>query len=310
MGKATREAYGNALAAVGAKNKNIVVLDADLSKSTKTNVFKEQFPDRFFNVGIAEQNLISVGAGLAAAGKIPFVSSFAMFATGRAFEQIRNAVCYPKLNVKVCATHAGITVGEDGATHQSLEDIACMRVLPNMTVVVPADEAETTSVIEWAANYQGPVYVRLGRAGVDDTTPAGYQFVPGKSQTLVEGADLTIIACGALVGPAVEGAKDLAQAGISARVINMASIKPIDKDAIVKAAQETGAILTAEEHNVLGGLGSAVAEVVVQEAPVPMAFVGVQDSFGESGTPKELMAKYGLTAKDIVAAAKKLVARK
>lgn len=310
MGKATREAYGNALAAVGAKNKNIVVLDADLSKSTKTNVFKEQFPDRFFNVGIAEQNLISVGAGLAAAGKIPFVSSFAMFATGRAFEQIRNAVCYPKLNVKVCATHAGITVGEDGATHQSLEDIACMRVLPNMTVVVPADEAETTSVIEWAANYQGPVYVRLGRAGVDDTTPAGYQFVPGKSQTLVEGADLTIIACGALVGPAVEGAKELAQAGISARVINMASIKPIDKDAIVKAAQETGAILTAEEHNVLGGLGSAVAEVVVQEAPVPMAFVGVQDTFGESGTPKELMAKYGLTAKDIVAAAKKLVARK
>lgn len=310
MGKATREAYGNALAAVGAKNKNIVVLDADLSKSTKTNVFKEQFPDRFFNVGIAEQNLISVGAGLAAAGKIPFVSSFAMFATGRAFEQIRNAVCYPKLNVKVCATHAGITVGEDGATHQSLEDIACMRVLPNMTVVVPADEAETTSVIEWAANYQGPVYVRLGRAGVDDTTPAGYQFVPGKSQTLVEGADLTIIACGALVGPAVEGAKELAQAGISARVINMASIKPIDKDAIVKAAQETGAILTAEEHNVLGGLGSAVAEVVVQEVPVPMAFVGVQDSFGESGTPKELMAKYGLTAKDIVAAAKKLVARK
>ena len=310
MGKATREAYGNALAAVGAKNKNIVVLDADLSKSTKTNAFKEQFPDRFFNAGIAEQNLISVGAGLATAGKIPFVSSFAMFATGRAFEQIRNAVCYPKLNVKVCATHAGITVGEDGATHQSLEDIACMRVLPNMTVVVPADEAETTSVIEWAANYQGPVYVRLGRAGVDDTTPAGYQFVPGKSQTLVEGADLTIIACGALVGPAVEGAKELAQAGISARVINMASIKPIDKDAIVKAAQETGAILTAEEHNVLGGLGSAVAEVVVQEAPVPMAFVGVQDSFGESGTPKELMAKYGLTAKDIVAAAKKLVARK
>ena len=309
MGKATREAYGNALAVVGAKNKNIVVLDADLSKSTKTNVFKEQFPDRFFNVGIAEQNLISVGAGLAAAGKIPFVSSFAMFATGRAFEQIRNAVCYPKLNVKVCATHAGITVGEDGATHQSLEDIACMRVLPNMTVVVPADEAETTSVIEWAANYQGPVYVRLGRAGVDDTTPAGYQFVPGKSQTLVEGADLTIIACGALVGPAVEGAKELAQAGISARVINMASIKPIDKDAIVKAAQETGAILTAEEHNVLGGLGSAVAEVVVQEAPVPMAFVGVQDSFGESGTPIELMAKYGLTAKDIVAAAKKLMAQ-
>ncbi|MCF0155690.1 MAG: transketolase family protein [Veillonella sp.] len=310
MGKATREAYGNALAAVGAKNKNIVVLDADLSKSTKTDTFKKEFPERFFNVGIAEQNLISVGAGLAAAGKIPFVSSFAMFATGRAFEQIRNAVCYPKLNVKVCATHAGITVGEDGATHQSLEDIACMRVLPNMTVIVPADEAETTSVIEWAAEHQGPVYVRLGRAGVEDTTPAGYQFVPGKSQELASGTDVTIIACGALVGPAVEAGKALAQEGISARVINMASIKPIDRDAIVKAAEETGAIVTAEEHNILGGLGSAVAEVLAQTKPVPMGFVGVKDTFGESGTPKELMAKYGLTAGDIVAAAKDVIKRK
>lgn len=310
MGKATREAYGNALAAIGAKNKNIVVLDADLSKSTKTDTFKKEFPDRFFNVGIAEQNLISVGAGLAAAGKIPFVSSFAMFATGRAFEQIRNAVCYPKLNVKVCATHAGITVGEDGATHQSLEDIACMRVLPNMTVVVPADEKETASVIEWAAQYQGPVYVRLGRAGVDDTTPTGYEFKPGKSQQLADGKDVTIIACGALVGPAVEAGKALAEAGISARVINMASIKPIDVDAIVKAAKETGAIVTAEEHNIIGGLGSAVAEVVAQEAPVPMNFVGVKDTFGESGTPKELMAKYGLTAEDIVAAAKDVITRK
>lgn len=310
MGKATREAYGNALAAIGAKNKNIVVLDADLSKSTKTDTFKKEFPDRFFNVGIAEQNLISVGAGLAAAGKIPFVSSFAMFATGRAFEQIRNAVCYPKLNVKVCATHAGITVGEDGATHQSLEDIACMRVLPNMTVVVPADEKETASVIEWAAQYQGPVYVRLGRAGVDDTTPEGYQFKPGKSQELAQGTDVTIIACGALVGPAVAAGKSLAEAGISARVINMASIKPIDVEAIVKAAKETGAIVTAEEHNIIGGLGSAVAEVVAQEAPVPMNFVGVKDTFGESGTPKELMAKYGLTAEDIVAAAKDVITRK
>lgn len=310
MGKATREAYGNALAAIGAKNKNIVVLDADLSKSTKTDTFKKEFPERFFNVGIAEQNLISVGAGLAAAGKIPFVSSFAMFATGRAFEQIRNAVCYPKLNVKVCATHAGITVGEDGATHQSLEDIACMRVLPNMTVIVPADEKETASVIEWAAQYQGPVYVRLGRAGVDDTTPTGYEFKPGKSQQLADGKDVTIIACGALVGPAVEAGKALAEAGISARVINMASIKPIDVDAIVKAAQETGAIVTAEEHNVMGGLGSAVAEVLAQNTPVPMAFVGVKDTFGESGTPKELMAKYGLTAEDIVAAAKDVITRK
>jgi len=207
MGKATREAYGNALARIGKENTNIIVLDADLSKSTKTDTFKNVCPERFFNVGIAEQNLISVGAGLAAAGKTPFVSSFAMFATGRAFEQIRNAVCYPKLNVKVCATHAGITVGEDGATHQSLEDIS----LPNMTVVVPADERETEAVVEWAASYDGPVYVRLGRAGVDDVTAEGYTFVPGKSTTLVEGSDVTIIACGALVGPAVEAAKTLAE---------------------------------------------------------------------------------------------------
>ena len=310
MGQATREAYGNALAKIGKENSNIIVLDADLSKSTKTDTFKKECPERFFNVGIAEQNLISVGAGLAAAGKIPFVSSFAMFATGRAFEQIRNAVCYPKLNVKVCATHAGITVGEDGATHQSLEDIACMRVLPNMTVIVPADEKETESVIKWAADYNGPVYVRLGRAGVDDVTAEGYTFTPGKSYQLKDGSDVTIIACGALVGPAVEAAKQLEGEQISARVINMASIKPIDADAIIKAAEETGAIVTAEEHNILGGLGSAVSEVVVAHKPVPMEFVGVKDTFGESGTPKELMAKYGLTADDIVKAVKKVVTRK
>lgn len=310
MGKATREAYGNALARIGKNNTNIIVLDADLSKSTKTDTFKKECPDRFFNVGIAEQNLISVGAGLAAAGKIPFVSSFAMFATGRAFEQIRNAVCYPKLNVKVCATHAGITVGEDGATHQSLEDIACMRVLPNMTVVVPADEKETNAVIEWAAAYEEPVYVRLGRAGVDDVSPEEYTFTPGKSTQLIDGSDVTIIACGALVGPAVEASKALQNNGISARVINMASIKPIDVDAIVKAASETGAIVTAEEHNILGGLGSAVAEVVVAHKPVPVEFVGVQDTFGESGTPTELMRKYGLTTDDIVNAVNRVVARK
>lgn len=310
MGKATREAYGNALARIGKSNTNIIVLDADLSKSTKTDTFKKECPDRFFNVGIAEQNLISVGAGLAAAGKIPFVSSFAMFATGRAFEQIRNAVCYPKLNVKVCATHAGITVGEDGATHQSLEDIACMRVLPNMTVVVPADEKETNAVIEWAAAYEGPVYVRLGRAGVDDVSPEEYTFTPGKSTQLLDGSDVTIIACGALVGPAVEASKALQNNGISARVINMASIKPIDVDAIVKAASETGAIVTAEEHNILGGLGSAVAEVIAAHKPVPVEFVGVQDTFGESGTPTELMTKYGLTTDDIVNAVNRVVARK
>lgn len=310
MGKATREAYGNALVAVGVANKNIVVLDADLSKSTKTDNFKKAYPDRFFNVGIAEQNLISVGAGLAAAGKIPFVSSFSMFATGRAFEQVRNAVCYPKLNVKICATHAGITVGEDGATHQSLEDIACMRAIPNLKVVVPADEAETTAVIKWAADYEGPVYVRLGRAGVDDVTPEGYEFTPGKAAQLVEGTDVTIIACGALVGPAVQAAKLLAEQNVKARVLNMASIKPIDADAIVKAAKETGAIVTAEEHNIYGGLGAAVAEVVTEFAPVPVIRIGTKDTFGESGTPKELMAKYGLTAEDIVSAAKTAIERK
>ena len=310
MGKATREAYGNALAKVGQQDTQIIVLDADLSKSTKTDTFKGACPERFFNVGIAEQNLISVGAGLAATGKKPFVSSFAMFASGRAFEQIRNAVCYPKLNVKVCATHAGITVGEDGATHQALEDISCMRTLPNMTVIVPADEKETESVIEWAAQYNGPAYIRLGRAGVDDVTQDGYAFKPGVANVLSEGTDVTLIACGALVGPAVEAAKLLATDGISAGVINMASIKPIDVDAIVKAAKTTGAIVTAEEHNIIGGLGAAVAEVVVANAPVQVEFVGVKDTFGESGTPKELMVKYGLTAQDIVAAAKKAVARK
>lgn len=310
MGKATREAYGEALVEIGAKNNNIVVLDADLSKSTKTDGFKKAYPDRFFNVGIAEQNLISVGAGLAAAGKVPFVSSFAMFAVGRAFEQVRNAVCYPKLNVKICATHAGITVGEDGATHQSLEDIACMRAVANMKVIVPADAAETKAVIHWSADYEGPVYVRLGRAGVADVTPEGYMFTPGKAQVLRDGKDVAIIACGALVGPAMEAADALHAKGIEARVINMASIKPIDEEAIVAAAKEIGAIVTAEEHNIIGGLGAAVAEVLVSTVPVPMERVGVADTFGESGTPKELMAKYGLSADDIVAAAEKVMKRK
>lgn len=310
MGKATREAYGVTLVKVGATHPDIVVLDADLSKSTKTNEFQKAYPDRFFDVGIAEQNLISVGAGLAAAGKKPFVSSFAMFATGRAFEQVRNAVCYPKLNVKICATHAGITVGEDGATHQSLEDIACMRVLPNMTVVVPADAKETEAVITWAADYVGPAYVRLGRAGVDDTTPDGYVFTPGKSLQLRDGKDATIIACGALVGSAIEAAEILAKEGIDVRVINMASIKPIDKVAIAQAAKDTGAIVTAEEHNVIGGLGAAVAEVVTETTPVPMERIGTQDTFGESGTPKELLAKYGLSVEAIGQAVKKVIARK
>lgn len=305
MGKATREAYGAALVEVGAQDKDIVVLDADLSKSTMTINFKEAYGERFFNVGIAEQNLISIGAGLAAAGKKPFVSSFAMFATGRAFEQVRNSICYPKLNVKICATHAGLTVGEDGASHQCVEDISCMRTIPNMTVIVPADEKEAKSVIHWAASYYGPAYVRLGRAGVEDTTPDGYTFQLGKSLQLKEGNDVTIIACGIIVPVALEAAKALEAENINARVINMASIKPIDEEAIIKAAKETGAIVTAEEHNIYGGLGSAVSEVVCENEPVPVIRVGVRDTFGESGTPKELMAKYGLTAEKIVEAVHK-----
>lgn len=310
MGKATREAYGVALKEVGETHPDIVVLDADLSKSTKTDVFKQAFPDRFFNVGIAEQNLISVGAGLAAAGKKPFVSSFAMFAAGRAFEQVRNAVCYAKLNVKICATHAGITVGEDGATHQCNEDISAMRTIPNIKVIVPADEVETKAVIRWAADYEGPAYIRLGRAGVADVSAEDYTFVPGKATTLKDGTDVTVIACGALVGPAVEAAESLGAEGVSVRVINMASIKPIDAEAILLAAKETGAIVTAEEHNIIGGLGSAVAEVLVEAVPVPMKRVGIQDTFGESGTPKELMAKYGLTKEDIIKAVQEVLSRK
>lgn len=310
MGKATREAYGDALKEAGSLYQDIIVLDADLSKSTKTNVFQKAFPERHFNAGIAEQNLMGVAAGLAAAGKIPFASTFAMFATGRAYEQVRNSICYPKLNVKIAATHAGLTVGEDGATHQANEDIALMRAIPNMTVIVPADAAETRQAVLWAARYKGPVYLRLGRAGVDDIFGEDYTFEHGKAVQIAEGTDLTIIATGIMVGPAVKAAQELKQLGLSARVLNMHTIKPIDKAAIVKAAQDTGAIVTCEEHNILGGLGGAVAEVLVENHPALMERVGVMDTFGESGTPNALVAKYHLTAADIIKAAQKVVARK
>ena len=310
MGKATREAYGEALKEIGGKNEQIVVLDADLSKSTKTNVFAKAYPQRFFNVGIAEQNLVGTAAGLAASGKIPFVSTFAMFAAGRAFEQIRNSVCYPKLNVKVAATHAGLTVGEDGASHQAIEDVSLMRSLPNMTVLVPADEEETRQAIAWAAAYQGPVYIRLGRMSVDNVSPEGYVFAPAKAAVLTEGTDVTLMANGVMVTAALEAAKTLAAEGIQARVVNMASVKPLDAAAVVSAAKETGAIVTCEEHSVIGGLGSAVAEVLAEQAPAPMERVGVKDTFGESGKPKELLAKYGLTAADVAEAARRVVARK
>ena len=310
MGKATREAYGEALKEIGGKNEQIVVLDADLSKSTKTNVFAKAYPQRFFNVGIAEQNLVGTAAGLAASGKIPFVSTFAMFAAGRAFEQIRNSVCYPKLNVKVAATHAGLTVGEDGASHQAIEDVSLMRSLPNMTVLVPADEEETRQAIAWAAAYQGPVYIRLGRMSVDNVSPEGYVFAPAKAAVLTEGNDVALIANGVMVMAALEAAKTLAAEGIQARVINMASVKPLDEAAVVSASKETGAIVTCEEHSIIGGLGSAVAEVLAEQATAPMERVGVKDTFGESGKPKELLAKYGLTADDVAAAARRVVARR
>lgn len=310
MSKATRDAYGEILKELGAENKDIVVLDADLSSSTKTKVFAEAFPDRFFNTGIAEANMIGVAAGLASCGKIPFASTFAVFGAGRAYEQIRNSVCYPKLNVKVAVTHSGLTVGEDGATHQMLEDITLMRALPNMTVTVPADANETKAIVRWAVGYKGPVYIRMGRAKCDDIIPENYKFVPGKSIELCPGTDVTIIACGIMTSKAVSAAKELEKQGIQARVINMSSIKPIDEEAIVKAAKETGAILTCEEHTVNGGLGGAVAEVLAKNYPVIMSMIGTNDTFGESGTADSLLKKYGLTVDHIIEEAKKLLKRK
>jgi len=307
---ATREAYGKALVKLGQVNDNVVVLDADLSKSTKTNDFYKAFPERFFNMGIAEQNLIGAACGLATAGKIPFASSFAMFATGRAFEVIRNSVAYPKLNVKVCATHAGLTVGEDGASHETVEDIAIMRVIPNMTVLVPADGVEAEQMILEAARVYGPMYVRLGRSAVPTLFDENYKFEIGKGVVVREGNDATIIACGIMVNEAIIASETLKSEGINARVVNMSTIKPIDRELIINAAKETGVIVTAEEHSIIGGLGSAVSEVVSEECPVVVKKVGVKDVFGESGTPMELLKKHGLTAENIVDAVKQAVAKK
>jgi len=307
MGKiATREAYGTALARLGLENENIVVLDADLSKSTKTADFKKVAPERFINMGIAEGNMMTVAAGLASCGKIPFASTFAIFAAGRAFEQIRNSICYPKLNVKICATHAGLTVGEDGASHQAIEDLALMRSIPNMVVISPSDNIETEAAIEAITKYHGPCYVRLGRMGVATiNNNPDYKFEIGKAVTLREGREATIIATGIMVDAALEAYNMLAEEGIKVRVLNIHTIKPIDEEAIIAAARETGLIVTAEEHSILGGLGSAVAEVVTSNYPVPVMRVGVKDTFGESGKPDELLKAYGLTADEIVKALKK-----
>ena len=301
---ATREAYGEALKELAAENKNVVVLDADLAKSTKTIEFKKAAPERFFDMGISEADMITTAAGLSTCGKIPFASSFAIFAAGRAFEQVRNSVAYPKLNVKIAATHAGLTVGEDGATHQAIEDLSLMRSIPNMVVLNPSDAVETKQVIFTAAEYKGPVYIRLGRMSVPVIHDENYKFEIGKGEVLKEGTDVTIIATGIMVSMALEAAEKLKAENINAEVVNMATIKPIDSELIVKEAKKTGKIITAEEHSIIGGLGSAVAEVLVKEYPVKVKMIGVNDVFGHSGTPDSLLQHYGLTADAIVESAK------
>ena len=305
---ATREAYGNALAELGDKY-DFVVMDADLAAATKTGTFKKKFPNRFFDCGIAEGNMMSAAAGIATTGVVPFVSSFAMFAAGRAYEQVRNSVGYPHLNVKIGATHAGVTVGEDGATHQCNEDLALMRTIPGMVIINPADAQETRAAVEAAINYQGPVYIRLGRAAVPTVTEEG-SFQIGKGLVLGEGKDITIVATGYMVHLALEAREILAAEGISVRVINIATIKPLDTELIVAAARETGAIITAEEHSIIGGLGSAVAEAVCEACPVPVSRIGVPDCYGRSGTVPAMLEYMHLTTTDIVARVREVLAKK
>lgn len=307
---ATRESYGKALAELGDKY-DIVVLDADLSKSTKTDTFKKKFPERFINCGIAEGNMMSVAAGLATTGKIVFASSFAMFAAGRAFEQVRNSIGYPHLNVKIGATHAGLSVGEDGATHQCNEDIGIMRTIPGMIIMNPADDTEARACVKAAAEHDGPVYMRFGRLAVPVMyDPETFEFEIGKGHTLREGNDVAIVATGLMVSEAIKACDMLAEEGINARVIDICTIKPIDTELLCKASRETGAIVTAEEHSIYGGLGSAVAEAICEQAPCIVLRVGVNDIFGSSGPAKEILEYYGLTAKNIAETAKKAIALK
>lgn len=303
--KSTRQAYGEALVELGQINKDVVVLDADLTKSTKTNLFQEKFPERHFNVGIAEADLIGTAAGLATCGKVAFASTFAMFAAGRGFEQIRNTVAYPKLNVKIAPTHAGISVGEDGGSHQSVEDIALMRSIPGMVVLSPADAVETKKMVFAATEYNGPVYIRMGRLDVDTIfDEATYDFQIGIANTLRDGKDVTIAATGLMTAEALKAADILAQEGISVRVINVGTIKPLDGETILKAAQETKFIITAEEHSVIGGLGSAVSEFLSEVHPTKVKKLGIYDKFGQSGKANELLEKYELTAAKLVAMVK------
>ena len=303
--KATRESYGEALKELAEKYPQVVVLDADLAEATKTGIFKKAYPDRFIDCGIAECDMVGVAAGLATCGKIPFATSFAMFSTGRAYEQVRNSVGYPKLNVKIVGSHAGISVGEDGATHQCNEDIALMRTIPGMVVLNPSDHYEMKAAVKAAIEHYGPVYIRLGRLAVESFNNADdYKFELGKGITLKDGKDITIIATGLMVSRALEAVKTLAEQGIDARLINIHTIKPIDREIIVKAAQETGKIITVEEHNVIGGLGDAVCSVLSEECPTPVMKIGVNDVFGHSGPAQDLLDEFGLNAEHIVEAVK------
>ena len=297
---ATRQSYGEALANLGRKNENVVVLDADLSSATKTSIFAKEFPNRFIDVGIAEQNLMGMAAGLAAYGKIPYVSTFAVFAAGRAYDQIRNSICYTNLNVKICATHCGITVGEDGATHQMLEDINLMRGLPNMTVISPSDDAEAKWAVKQASQINGPVYIRFGRAATPQIYDENQKFEIGKAIQFGDGTKATVFATGIMVAEALKAKEELAQSGIEIRVIDIHTIKPIDKEIIIKAAKETEKLISIEEHSIIGGLGSAIAEVLVENYPAKLVRMGMKDCFGKSGSATELLKYFGLTSKEIV----------
>ncbi|MCI9506828.1 MAG: transketolase family protein [Oscillospiraceae bacterium] len=306
---ATRDSYGSALKELGASAANLVVLDADLAGATKTSVFQKAYPDRHFDCGIAEANMINVAAGLSTMGLVPFAATFAMFAAGRAYEQVRNTVGYPHLNVKIGATHGGISVGEDGASHQCCEDFALMRTIPGMTVMCPADDVEARQMVKAAYEMEGPVYMRFGRAATPVFHDEGYQFQIGKGETLQDGTDIAIIATGIMVPEAIEAGKALAEAGISARVINMATIKPLDEELVLKAARECGKIITVEEHSVIGGLGEAVCSVLAENCPVPVKRIGVNDEFGHSGPAAALLKAFGLCADNIAAQAKKMLGK-
>ncbi len=298
--KATRQSYGEALLELGRENENIVVLDADLSSATKTNLFAKEFPSRFFDMGIAEQNMMSTAAGISTCGKIPYASTFAVFAAGRAYDQIRNSICYPKLNVKICATHAGITVGEDGATHQMIEDISLMRTLPNMTVISTSDDTETKWAVKEISKINGPVYLRLARVEVPRIYEENQKFEIGKAIQIGDGNDATVFSTGVTVSEAIKAQEILSKEGINIRVVDIHTIKPIDREIIIKSAKETKKLISIEDHNIIGGLGSAISEVLTDEIPAKLIRLGIKDTFGKSGNAKELMKHFGITAEDII----------